>query len=388
MDPCKKKEPEVSLQPARALYVHVPFCVSKCRYCDFYSLRHDIHGVTRYLQAVRAEVRMRRSVLERPLRSLFLGGGTPTVLGPTALAELLDDLLPLTDSDTEISIEANPASINADMLRTLAGRVNRINLGVQSFANAELSTLGRVHDRQEALEAWKRLRDICPGNMGLDLIYGIPGQSLHSWQESVSTALGLWPDHISAYSLSFERGTPLEADLQAGKLHEISEDLQEQCYRHLIDAARRAGLEHYEISNFAAEDKQCVHNLTYWHNLPYVGVGPAAAGYVHGVRRTNLPDLNAWAAALRAGREPAAETEKLPPRLSAAETLMLGLRLRRGVNRREFAGRFGRDPVEMFPRSFDKFRDHLCLDATSIRLRESALFVADTILAEIISEAG
>lgn len=395
----KKNRNEVYSIP-RGLYVHVPFCLAKCRYCDFYSMAAPRAAeislaagcpapMKRFLQALAAELRSRQAVLALPLESIYVGGGTPTALGPGLLAELLSLVAPLRGPDTEFSVEANPGTVDLAVAAALAaGGVNRVTLGVQSFQESELRLLGRIHTAAEAREAAGAIRRCGIENLGLDLIYGIPGQTLSSWRRSIAGALELRPSHVSCYALSFEPGTPLAADLAAGRVGEMDESLQKDCYEVAIEALAASGLEHYEISNFALGGRRSRQNLIYWRNEAYLGVGPAAASYVGGQRRTNQPDLDEYCRCALAGLDIPAEAESLDARGQMGETLMLGLRLMEGVDRRLFAERFGLDPAEAFPRSLSRYigQGRLIATATHIRLAENALFVSDTILADILAE--
>ena len=325
----------------------------------------------------------------RPLATVFLGGGTPTVLGAERLGAMLHAIAPLCDAHTEISVEANPGAFDEPLARRLieAG-VNRINFGVQSFQPNELSVLGRLHDAQAARDAIGLARRAGFANIGLDLMYGLPGQTLASWLDTLRQAIDLAPDHLSGYALSIEPGTPLHDDWRAGAATEMDETLQRELYYAMIDRAGEAGLAQYEISNFARPGFPCRHNVTYWHNLPYLGLGPAAASYVDGVRRTNRADTASWTAAVLADQPPPADEERLPPRMTMAETLMLGLRLTAGVDRATFAARFGLDVLTAFPHSLPRYiaQGALLLTATHLRLTHWALFGADTILADIVEE--
>lgn len=417
--------------PAGALYVHVPFCRAKCRYCDFYSLVAAPGLAGKFIIAASAELAARMGELVQPASTVFFGGGTPTVLGAAMLGRLLAIVRPFIDDSTEFSVEANPGTVDSAIADTLtAAGVNRVNLGVQSFIASELATLGRIHSAAEAIGAVATMRRAGAANLGLDLIYGVPGQTLQTWKTSVRQALELSPDHLSCYALSFEHGTPLWQDLQDGRASEMDDSLQKDCYFAAIELAAAAGLEHYEISNFAKKQFQiancklqieqqrhdqqapprqcgdtptdgyiqplahaggfrCRHNLTYWHNEPYLGIGPGAASFVGGVRRTNLPDLDAYISAASTGCLPPANQEHLTGRPAMAETLMLGLRLIEGVSRATFLARFGQDPVDAFPRTFSRYQALSAVEVTTerIRLSQSALFVADTILADLIAEA-
>ena len=328
-------------------------------------------------------------VLRTPLATVFLGGGTPTALGGERLGDIFRAVAPLCDARTEISVEANPGAFDGPLARRLiAAGVNRVNIGVQSFQGDELAVLGRLHDAAAARHAVALARDAGFANVGIDLMYGLPGQTLASWRDSLRQAFDLGVEHLSGYALSIEPGTPLHADWQAGAVEEMDETLQREMYYAMIEQAGGAGLAHYEMSNFARPGFACRHNLTYWHNWPYLGLGPAAASYMAGVRRTNRPDADAWATAVLADRPPPADEERLPRHLRMAETLMLGLRLTAGVDRSAFASRFGLDALAAFPHSLPRYaaQGALLIEATHIRLASWALFGADTILADIVEE--
>jgi len=389
--PCKQKCDELTMESPRALYVHVPFCRAKCRYCDFYSKPLDGASARLYVDAAVRQLTSltANSALTVPLQSVFLGGGTPTALGRDLLDLILAALAPLIDSRTEFSVEANPGAFDADLCQILLARgVNRLNFGVQSFQDGELAVLGRIHSARQADECIRLARATGMTSIGLDLIYAIPGQTAHTWRDSLLRAFDLGVDHLSCYALSFEPGTPLDADRQAGKITEVDEGLQRELYYLTIEQTAAAGLEHYEISNFARPGRRCVHNLTYWNNLPYAAVGPAAASYIGGVRRTNSPDVAAWASAVLAGQDPPHEQESLPHRLRMAETLMLGLRMIAGIDCGAFAARFGEDPRTAFPESIGRYLQQgaIVMDGTHLRLAQWALFGADTVLADIVAE--
>lgn len=387
---CKENHDKAQVAPAGALYVHVPLCLSKCRYCDFYSVRHDETLAKQFVNAAGDELAASAGKLATPLGSVFVGGGTPTVLGAGLLRQLLSPLVEFIDDRTEFSVEANPATVDADIAAALVSAcVNRASLGVQSFDPRELKLLGRAHCPDDADEAVKVLRTAGISNINVDLIYAIPGQSLDSWQSSLARALQLQPDHLSCYALSIEEGTPMHADCAQGRLEPMDESLQRECYYAAIAATLAAGLEHYEISNFAAKGRRCLHNLTYWRNLPYVGIGPAAASYIGPVRSVTAPDVERYIADIRAKRPPSSTREQLGDAKSMAETLMLGLRLIEGVHIPRFAERFGISPEAAFPQSISRHlrTGALVSDGVRLRLAGDMLFVCDTILADILAEA-
>lgn len=372
------------------LYVHVPLCLAKCRYCDFYSLPLAGGLTENFVRAAQRELARVADVIAKPAGTVFLGGGTPTCLGPGPLGSLLGLLDELAGPQTEFSVEANPGTVDEAVAEVLAkSDVNRVSVGIQSLQAEELKFLGRVHDARQAVEVFGILRRAGLENLNADLIYGLPGQSMVTWLDTLERVLELSPQHLSCYCLSIEQGTPLEADLLAGRVAQPDEALQKEMYYAAVERIGKAGLEHYEISNFASPGWRCRHNLIYWHNEPYVGIGPGAAGYVGGVRSKYLPDLAGWIDAVLAGRLPQAAQERLAGRHLMAETLMLNLRLINGVDRKTFAGRFSLDPLEAFPNAFNRYAEQgaICIGDNKICIAPKFLFVADSILADLLAEA-
>jgi len=387
---CKQKDNEVSARAARALYLHVPFCASKCRYCDFYSLPINGDAGQRYVAAAKAELAARRDALAAPVDSIFVGGGTPTVLGPEPLRELLSAAGVFAGQATEFSVEANPGTITRPVADTLVEcGVNRVTMGAQSFRQEELDALGRTHRPADVADAVAVLRAAGVENVGLDLMFGIPLQTPATWRDSLDEAVALGVEHVSCYALSIEQGTPLEADCRAGRVTEMPESTQAECYATAISTLTQAGLEHYEISNFARPGRACLHNLTYWRNEPYLGVGPAAASYLGGVRRTNCSDLEAWMQAVEAGLAPPGRAEQLGGREAMAETAMLGLRMTQGISLPDFMDRFGQDLLDAFPATIGRYRElgALLVTDSHVRIRPDHLVVSDTILADLLAEA-
>lgn len=342
------------------------------------------------MSAVQIELSRRAGVLEVPLGSAFVGGGTPTILPEDTLRQLVTAIGRNCDARTEFTVEANPNSLTPSVLAILrqAG-VNRLSIGVQSFLADELQTLGRLHNPREARLAVESAHSAGLDNLSLDLIYGIPGQTLDSWRQSLQAAIDCPISHLSCYCLSFEPGTPLAADLAEGKVQAMDENLQRECYYQAIELLDQAGLKQYEISNFARPGRQCRHNLIYWHNQSYLGVGPSAVSYVAGQRLANTADLDDYLARIAAGGDAVISSESLVGRPLMAETLMLMLRLRDGVDRAAFAHRFGQDPVEAFKTPILRYFNIGMLQVTPERvfLPPQALFVADTILADILADS-
>lgn len=317
------------------IYIHVPFCQGRCIYCDFYSTTEGEEWKSRYVDALLAELRMRRD--ELPLarvHSIYIGGGTPSQLPARALAAILSEVCRLfpVDSDAEVTVEANPDDVTPEWLAALSHTpVNRLSMGVQSFDDALLRLIRRRHTAQQAVCAVEQAARHGISNVSIDLIYGLPTQTMEQWQADVRQALALDVQHLSAYSLSYEEGTPLWRMLEQGRIEEADEELSLCMYEHLIDSTWAAGFTHYEISNFCRPGRHSQHNSAYWHGVPYLGFGPGAHSY-DGMRtrRWNLSDLKGYVQA--AGSMPPHQSEVLTDDELYDETVMTRLRTSEGLS--------------------------------------------------------
>ncbi len=371
-----------------ALYVHVPMCRSRCAYCDFYSEVIRPGVVAPLVSATLAE--LERAGRDRPLsfRTLFVGGGTPTALPTDALESLLRGCAArVGDPEPEFTVEANPATViaaTADML--VCAGVNRLSLGAQSFLPAELAVLERAHAPGATAETIETCRAAGLSHFSLDLIFGIPGQTLTTWRHSLAAAISLEPEHLSCYGLTYEPGTRLYARLTSGEVERVHPDLEADMYELAIDTLAAGGYHQYEISNFARPGAECRHNLTYWRNEPYLGIGPAAAGYVDGLRYKNVADTDAYIRAINAGETRYCEQERLDPAQCARETAMLGLRTTAGLDCRRFSERFGLDPLHFFSAAIEKHARNRLLEADTehIRLTRRGLLLADRVIADFL----
>lgn len=386
---------------AEGLYLHLPFCFHKCHYCDFFSVVAPEHeadaaqdGFTDGLIAeltLAAESWRQAQVPLQP-RTIFAGGGTPTLLAPARWARLLEALgdSGALDRVEEFTAEANPETVTAEGLAVLtAGGVNRISIGAQSFDRASLAALERWHDPASVGRAVDLARKAGIDNLSLDLIWAIPGQTLAMVDTDLDRLLELGPEHLSAYGLTFEPQTPLAARLRVGTVSEVDEDLQRAMYERVMERLDAAGYEQYELSNWcrrdAGRDHRCAHNLVYWRNRNWLGLGPAAASHFGGLRSRNRPNLKAWQSAVSAGLPPPrVDVERLPAERRLGERLMLGLRLAEGV---------AAEPVLAEMPVGDPRRVHLedCerlgfLETVSGRLRltREGRFVADAILIRLL----
>jgi oxygen-independent coproporphyrinogen-3 oxidase len=338
------------------LYLHIPFCLAKCVYCDFNSYPQMEGMHERYVQAMCAEIR--GSAEQHPalgVDSIYIGGGTPTVLSSSLLTQLLAacrESFEVAD-DAEISIEANPGTVDQDQLTALcAAGIDRVSLGAQSFNEHELQLLKRIHTVDQTREALGLIRAAGTCNINLDLIYGLPQQSLADWTSTLDQALRLAPEHISLYALSVEEGTPLAECIARGELPPTDDDLAADLYTAAEGRLQEAGYAHYELSNWAVKRTSaagtpevlwCRHNLKYWHVDPYLGFGAGAHSHFAGRRFCSVAHPEEYVLRLENGLSPTANTALIGPEESMVETMILGLRLTEGVRFSDFRQRHGRD---------------------------------------------
>jgi oxygen-independent coproporphyrinogen-3 oxidase len=331
-----------------ALYIHWPFCLRKCPYCDFNSHVRDVLPQTRFAAALRAELAWEAARLgRRTLASIFFGGGTPSLMAPETVAALIADARTLFDAapDIEITLEANPTSVERARLAGFrdAG-INRLSLGVQSLDDAALTGLGRAHSAGEAIAALEQARAAFP-RLSFDLIYARPGQSLPHWRAELRRALALAADHLSLYQLTIEPGTAYEALHRRGELELPDDDLAEALYDATAEEAAKFGLQAYEISNYAQPGAESRHNLAYWRYGDYAGIGPGAhgrlrlAGGLVATRRHRAPEI--WAERVEANGHGSTAEERVSSRDRAREALLMGLRLTEGIDAETFAARTG-----------------------------------------------
>ena len=329
------------------LYVHLPFCARKCRYCDFASYAGRADAIPSYVDAVLAEARAEAEALGHPgMETVFLGGGTPSLLPPEQLRRLLTGLRSLFPfaADAEITSEANPGTLTGSWLEAaLACGVNRLSLGMQAYQPRLLRLLGRIHSYDQVCQSVEAARAAGVCNLSLDLMFGLPGQTAADWAETLDAALALAPQHLSCYGLIPEEGTPLKADLDAGRCYLPDEDVERAMYDAALDTLSAHDFRQYEISNFARPGYACRHNLGYWRQVPYLGLGAAASSMlpfatpnVAYIRRTNPADLDDYLDMAREAAWHARTSENISPAEAQFETMMLGLRTTMGVSEEAF----------------------------------------------------
>jgi len=333
-----------------SLYIHIPFCRAKCRYCDFNSYA-GLEGM--YEEYVGALVAEAEGWKGKDLRAetVYFGGGTPTVLAPSQMARIFaacQESFTFTQG-AETTLEANPGTAGLEHFVPLRGLgFNRLSLGLQSFDDGMLELLGRIHSAEEGRRAYREAREAGFQNISLDLMYALPGQSLGRWKDTLRQALRLGPEHLSLYPLTLEAGTPLAADVAQGRLPPPDEDLAAEMYELAEDSLGKAGYEHYELSNWARPGFYAQHNLTYWHNHPYLGLGAGAHSYYGGERYHNVLHPVDYIRLVGEGRSPIAEREAIGQELEMAETAILGLRLCQGLEMHDFEARFRRSFWEVY----------------------------------------
>jgi len=367
-----------------SLYVHVPFCVVKCGYCDFNSyVVEDVAAHDRFLQALDAELARVWRRGDVPV-SVFFGGGTPSLLDEgrlVRLLEIVDGHAPLRDC-AEVSMEANPESFTAAKARAaMTAGVRRFSIGVQSFHARHLQFLDRAHDADGAERAFAAAREAGCENVSIDLMFGIPTETEAEWRDDLERALRLQPDHLSCYNLTFEPGTRLTRDRDQGRVEANAEDSDRAMFEHTRARLADAGFDAYEVSNFAGRGGPCRHNDHYWLQGDYVGVGPGGCSHRAGVRVTNLKPLDAWADAALRGVPCAGSAETLRPMQRVAEALWLGIRRAHGVDVDAVAERIGVDAWRVFePIVEQQRRDGLVeRDGARVRLSPAGLLLADRV---------
>lgn len=381
-----------------SVYIHIPFCESRCIYCDFYSTTQSAQK-GRYVDCLIREMEQRRDEWQDASRaqtsSIYIGGGTPSTLSPTLLSRILEAVTRIYPPmpDAEITVEANPDDVTDEWVEALTHTpVNRISMGVQTFDDNRLKLLHRRHTAAQAQEAVQRLKAAGYHNISIDLIYGLPGQTLADWEQDVAKAIALQVPHLSAYSLMYEEGTALMRLLDEGKVSEMDEDESWRCYELLCQCLEQAGYAHYEISNFALPGWHSRHNSGYWDGTRYMGFGAGAHSY-DGMnkRRCNLPSLDDYMTALEntgtsaTGSHPYFEIEELSITDLYNEFVMTRLRTAKGLALDEVLQRFGNDLYQYCINTAKPHlqRGNLLQTGSVLSLSRKGIFVSNDIISDL-----
>ena len=370
------------------LYVHIPFCVKKCDYCDFLSAPAGRDTQEQYVQALLHEIQTEGGRRKEPVASVFIGGGTPSILEADLLEKILKALYRCfyIEKEAEVTMEANPGTLTLEKLRICRENgVNRLSLGLQSPDDTELASLGRIHDYQQFLESYQMAREAGFHNVNVDLMFGLPGQTRDGWEKSLRIVAALNPEHISAYSLIIEEGTPFAAR----NLALPDEDTEYQMYEDTARILGEYGFEQYEISNYAKGGKACIHNIGYWTGVSYLGLGLGAASLMDGCRFTNTTSLERYTTASRKPDFPdniRKDLIKLTRQEQMEEFMFLGLRLRSGISKAEFAKRFGIPIEEIYGDVIRRYKELALLQEENGRifLSRHGIHVSNTVMADFL----
>lgn len=333
------------------LYIHIPFCESKCIYCDFYSMANNNHVIDKYIDALLVEAAQRKNELNsETLTTVYLGGGTPSLLSITQLSKIVNGLKKVFDFSEveEFTLEVNPDDVTVDYIQQAKSLgINRASMGVQSFSDEDLHFINRRHTAKQATDAIHIIKETGIDNISIDLIYGIPGQNIEIWQNNVDIAISLLVQHISAYTLMYEEGTRLSVMRSLGKIKEVDDDVVAAMYDYLVAQLKSNGYTHYEISNFALPGFHSRHNSSYWNLTPYLGLGVAAHSFDGTARRFNPSNLKKYLDTLGEGKL-CVEVEKITKSEKYDEYVMLRLRTADGIDADELMHRFGEEYYQFF----------------------------------------
>ncbi|WP_302023217.1 radical SAM family heme chaperone HemW [uncultured Prevotella sp.] len=369
------------------IYIHIPFCKSRCIYCGFYSTTLlDLRK--KYINAVCREMELRKNYIREPFSTIYLGGGTPSLLDEAELTKLFLYINNVYDVDrnAEITMECNPDDITPKFTNMLSRLpINRVSMGAQTFADSRLRLLHRRHNSDEVKHAVKLLRESGIKNISIDLMFGFPDESLSQWKEDISAALALNVEHISAYSLMYEEDTPLWKMLDTGKVKEIDEELSLTMFKELVCQLTDAGYEHYEISNFARPGYRSRHNSSYWHQVPYIGLGAAAHSFDLNSRQWNVADLRLYIEEINNGIIPM-EREELDNDTTFNDIITTALRTSDGIDLNAMETRLGKRYRNTLISAAGKHIEQGLLEIRHDRLRLTAegIFISDMVMSDLM----
>lgn len=369
------------------LYIHIPFCSSRCIYCGFYSTTYnDLQD--RYIDAVCRELELRKSYTSKGIGTIYLGGGTPSLLSSDNLHKIFNKINSVYGgiSASEITMECNPDDVTPEFCEMLSSLpINRVSMGAQTFSDRRLAFLHRRHKSEDVILATQRLRAAGINNISIDLMFGFPDETLEDWEEDIWMILALNPQHISAYSLMYEEATPLYNMLENGKIKEIDEELSLRMYNKLIDLLTAAGYEHYEISNFARPGFHSRHNSSYWNATPYIGIGAAAHSYNGLSRQWNISDIKEYISSLSQGNIPY-EKEELDLHTRYDDLITTALRTKKGIDLEKMKGEYGDGLYNyLLENAKDKINKGLMqVTDGNLSLTRDGLFISDDIMSDLM----
>ncbi|MCX5776030.1 MAG: radical SAM family heme chaperone HemW [Candidatus Firestonebacteria bacterium] len=379
----------MQIRSSAGLYLHIPFCLSKCSYCDFNS--YPVLGyqglISSYTDALLEEVKLKAGQFS--IKTVFAGGGTPTVLPEEELKKVLTGIFNEAEinAGAEFTVEANPCTISVEKLKIMKNAgVNRLSIGLQTTDDRTLKLLGRLHTYRDFVTNYKKAREASFKNINIDLIFGVPGQTIKGLKTDLEKIVALNPEHISIYNLILEPGTQLEKYVAAGSCKALSDDVQADMYYIIKDYLEAEGYTHYEISNFARKGKECLHNIIYWKNEDFIGVGAGASGKIGRKRTENIEDISKYIVLLKEYKNDILHEQKISLAEEIAETVFLGLRMLEGLNLAGFKERFGKDFFILFKKEYSKLLDLKLLkeEEGSVKLTRTGLFLSNEVFVEFV----
>lgn len=368
---------------AKSLYIHIPFCKRRCVYCNFYSTIYDESLAASYIDVLSKQI----DGIDAKFDTVYIGGGTPTVLGKNLLERLLRSLKERINNASEFTLEANPESVDEDKLKLLLDYgVNRLSIGVQSIKDQKLKRLGRIHDSRKAGESVRRAKKTGFDNISIDLIFGVWAETIEAWESDIKEAVKLPISHISCYALTYEKDTPLWGAVRNGSVKPLDDEKAAEMYEKAIDLLSLRGFKQYEVSNFSQEGYECKHNMTYWNNDSYIGLGASSVSYIKGVREENVSSVEEYIKRFEDSKTTVVSSEKLSPVASAKETAAIKIRTKEGIDFDWFKNKTGFDFIKLEKRAIkglvrDGFVKYIkTKDATTgICLRCKGFLFCDTV---------
>lgn len=369
------------------LYIHIPFCVKKCNYCDFNSYKMDINSKTRYIEDLKKEMKLYKT--EQEITSVFLGGGTPSILNSLELESIFDSIYENFNiaQEAEVTIECNPGTLSLDKLKTMKKiGINRLSIGLQAVQDYHLKAIGRIHTYEEFEKNYRQAKEIGFENINVDLMYCLPNQTPDEWKESLNKVVSLNPSHISAYSLILEEGTELYNMHENNEFEVIDEDVDMDMYNYTINYLKDNGYNQYEISNYAKEGCECNHNILYWKCKHYIGLGPGASGYLDDTRYNNVEALDEYYTLLSNNKKPIAHKEDLTIEDKIQEKIFMGLRMNNGIKFEDFKNEFDINFKEKYNEVIDKLKSRNLINEskTGISLTQKGREISNSIFVEFI----
>jgi len=367
----------------QGLYIHIPFCRQKCLYCDFYSALYAEDLAGSYVRVILKQIQN----LDQDFSSIYIGGGTPSVLSRDLLNKLLDGLKKFIKKDTEFTIEVNPESADKEKFKLfLDGGINRISIGAQSLDDKKLTSLGRIHSAKQAVEAIELSKKTGFNNTSVDMMFGVSKEDLKLWEAELEKATGFDIHHISCYSLSYEKDTPLFMMREEKKVKPIDDEVVAGMYRYAMSYLPGKGFNHYEVCSFSKPGFECRHNLSYWDNNSYVGLGPSAVSYIGGVRSENVKDVKEYISRFDKGADLAISREELPPVQMAKETASVKIRTKDGIGYDWFKDKTGFDFLELEKSSLEGLAGQGLIEYNEkiVRLTDKGFLFSDTVSSALL----